>query len=55
MKRFARWARQFGLARAVCTIILFALVPLRIADLDLIQVKGKSSRRWCLPCSGGPK
>jgi adenylate cyclase len=49
MKRLARWARQFGLARAVCTLILFALVPLRIADprpleevrlrtFDLLQV-----------------
>jgi adenylate cyclase len=32
MKRIARWARQFGVARAVCTLLLFALVPLRIAD-----------------------
>jgi adenylate cyclase len=32
MKLIARWARQFGLARAVCTLLLFALVPLRIAD-----------------------
>ena len=32
MKRFARWARQFGLARAVCVVLLFALVPLRVAD-----------------------
>ncbi len=32
MKRLARWARQFGLARAVCTLLLLALVPLRIAD-----------------------
>jgi len=26
MKRIARWARQFGTARAVCTLLLFALV-----------------------------
>ena len=32
MKLIARWARQFGLARAVCILLLFALVPLRIAD-----------------------
>ena len=32
MKLIVRWARQFGLARAVCTLILFALVPLRLAD-----------------------
>ena len=32
MKRLARWARQFGLARAVCIVLLFALVPLRLAD-----------------------
>jgi adenylate cyclase len=32
MKLIARWARQFGVARAVCVVLLFALVPLRIAD-----------------------
>ena len=32
MKRVARWARQFGSARAVCVLLLLALVPLRIAD-----------------------
>jgi adenylate cyclase len=32
MKAVARWARQFGLARAVCTVLLFALVPLRLLD-----------------------
>ena len=37
MKRLARWARQFGLARAVCTLLLFALVPLRIADPRLLE------------------
>jgi adenylate cyclase len=32
MKTLARWARQFGLARAVCLLLLFALVPLRVMD-----------------------
>src|SRR5580704_14017099 len=32
MKKLARWARQFGLARAVCIVLLFALVPLRVLD-----------------------
>jgi adenylate cyclase len=32
MKFIARWARQFGVARAVCTLLLLALVPLRVAD-----------------------
>src|SRR5208282_1689234 len=32
MKLIVRWARQFGLARALCILLLFALVPLRIAD-----------------------
>jgi len=32
MRRIAGWARQFGIARAVCTLLLLALVPLRIAD-----------------------
>src|ERR1700734_3544535 len=32
MKRIARWARGFGIARAVCILLLFALVPLRITD-----------------------
>ncbi len=49
MKLIARWARKFGVARAVCTLLLLALVPLRIADprpleeirlrtFDLLQV-----------------
>ena len=49
MKLIVRWARQFGLARAVCTLLLLALVPLRLADprpleelrlrtFDLLQV-----------------
>jgi adenylate cyclase len=32
MTRIARWARQFGVARAVCIVLLFALVALRLAD-----------------------
>src|SRR5271163_3168984 len=32
MKRIAGWARRFGVARAVCIVLLFALVPLRLAD-----------------------
>ena len=49
MTLIVRWARQFGLARAVCTLLLLALVPLRLADprpleevrlrtFDLLQV-----------------
>jgi adenylate cyclase len=32
MNRIVRWARQFGVARAVCIVLLFALVPLRLAN-----------------------
>ena len=32
MKLIARWARKVGVARTVCTLLLLALVPLRIAD-----------------------
>jgi len=32
MNRVARWARKFGVARAVCLVLLFALIPLRLAD-----------------------
>ena len=32
MNTIARWARKFGVARAVCLVLLFALVPLRLAD-----------------------
>ncbi len=32
MTRIAHWARQFGVARAVCLVLLFALIPLRLAD-----------------------
>src|SRR5580658_9901468 len=37
MNRLARWARQFGLARAVCLVLLFALVPLRLFDPQPIE------------------
>ncbi len=37
MTRIARWARQFGMARAVCLVLLFALIPLRLADPRLLQ------------------
>jgi adenylate cyclase len=32
MKLIIRWARWFGLARAVCIVLLFALVALRVID-----------------------
>jgi adenylate cyclase len=32
MKRIARWARWFGVARTVCLVLLFALAAMRIAD-----------------------
>src|ERR1700733_9282667 len=32
MNRIAGWARRFGVARAVCIVLLFALVPLRLAN-----------------------
>jgi len=37
MKHIARWARSFGIARAVCILLLLALVPLRIADPPPIE------------------
>jgi adenylate cyclase len=37
MDRLARWARRFGLARAVCIVLLLALVPLRILDPRPLQ------------------
>ncbi len=37
MTRIARWARQFGMARAVCLVLLFALIPLRLADPRPLQ------------------
>src|SRR6185295_11475903 len=32
MQRLARIARRFGLARALCVVLLFALAALRVAD-----------------------
>lgn len=32
MKKLSQWARKFGVARAVCLLLLFALVPLRVWD-----------------------
>jgi adenylate cyclase len=32
MSTLARWARRFGLTRAICVLLPFALVPLRILD-----------------------
>src|SRR5271168_882604 len=32
MNTITGWARRFGVARAVCVVLLFALVPLRLAD-----------------------
>ena len=37
MKRIARWARWFGVARAVCIALLLALVALRVADPRPLQ------------------
>jgi adenylate cyclase len=37
MMAIARWARRFGVARAVCIVLLFALVPLRILDPRPLQ------------------
>jgi adenylate cyclase len=37
MRTLARWARQFGVARAVCTVLLLALVALRAADPPPLQ------------------
>jgi adenylate cyclase len=37
MYRIARWARQFGLTRAVCLVLLFALVLLRVMDPRPLQ------------------
>src|SRR5262245_41161606 len=40
MSTLARWARSFGLTRAICVLLLFALVPLRILDpLPLEEVR----------------
>ncbi len=32
MRTIGRWMRQFGVARAVCLLLLLALVPLRVSD-----------------------
>jgi adenylate cyclase len=32
MRTLARWARTFGLTRAICILLLLALIPLRILD-----------------------
>jgi adenylate cyclase len=37
MSTLARWARRFGLTRAICVLLLFALVPLRILDPPPLQ------------------
>src|SRR5579863_2730367 len=37
MKRIVRWARWFGVARAVCVLLLLALVPLRLAGLRPLE------------------
>ncbi|HXQ84995.1 MAG TPA: adenylate/guanylate cyclase domain-containing protein [Xanthobacteraceae bacterium] len=37
MNRIARWARKFGAARAVCLMLLFALVLLRVTDPRPLQ------------------
>ena len=37
MKTLARWARQFGVARAVCAVLLLALVALRAVDPPPLQ------------------
>src|SRR5271156_6693450 len=43
MKRIAVWARQFGVARAVCIVLLFALVPLRLANpRPLEELRGRT-------------
>jgi adenylate cyclase len=40
MSMLARWARSFGLTRAICVLLLFALVPLRVLDpLPLEEVR----------------
>ena len=37
MSMLARWGRRFGLTRAICVLLLFALVPLRILDPPPLQ------------------
>ena len=68
MNGIARWARKFGVARAVCLLLLFALIPLRLADprplaelrartFDLFQVlwpREQSSRPVVIVDANGP-
>jgi adenylate cyclase len=43
MNRIGRWARKFGVARAVCLVLLFALIPLRLADpRPLAELRARS-------------
>src|SRR5262249_8821722 len=37
MSTLARWGRKFGLTRAICVLLLFALVPLRVLDPPVLQ------------------
>ena len=37
MKTLARWGRKFGLTRAICVLLLLALVPLRVLDPPPLQ------------------
>jgi adenylate cyclase len=40
MKTLARWGRKFGLTRAICVLLLLALVPLRVLDpLPLQEIR----------------
>jgi adenylate cyclase len=37
MRTLARWGRSFGLTRAICVLLLLALVPLRVLDPAPLQ------------------
>jgi len=37
MNTLARWGRKFGLTRAICVLLLLALVPLRVLDPQPLQ------------------
>jgi adenylate cyclase len=40
MRTLARWGRKFGLTRAICVLLLLALVPLRVLDpLPLQEIR----------------
>jgi adenylate cyclase len=40
MRMLARWGRRFGLTRAICVLLLLALVPLRVLDpLPLQEIR----------------